>query len=324
MAGGTEQQQSTFNSSAYGGPGWSPRTASHAEELGRLWARCGIENEWAPLKAVLLHRPGPELAVEDFNAAQLLEKPDFARSLAQHDAMAAAYRSAGVAVHYVDPGPFSNGQAATPNQIFCADLFAMTPEGAILARPASTVRAGEERWVARRLADLGVPILATLTGHAVFEGADLLWVHRRTALIARGLRTNQIAIDQIGALLERLGTTLIPVDLPFGTMHLMGLLRIVDRDLAVCWPRRTPFAAVETLRAAGYRVAFLPEEASPSQNVGFNCVTLGPRKILMVANHPRTQDFLAGLGLDVTALEADELAKAAGAVGCLSGIVARS
>ena len=315
--------QSTFNAAAYGGPCWSPRTASHAEELGRHWGLCGIENEWAPLKAVLLHRPGPELAAADFDSAQLLETPDYRRALAQHDALAAAYRQAGVAVHYVDPGPFANERAATPNQIFCADLFAMTPEGAILGRPASTVRAGEERWVARRLADLGVPILATLTGHAVFEGADLLWVDRRCALIARGLRTNQAAIEQISVLLGRMGTTLLPVDLPFGAMHLMGLLRIFDGDLAAAWPRRTPFAAVETLRAAGYRMHFLPEEASQSQNVAFNCVTLGPRRILMVAGYAETQDFLAGLGLTVTAIEADELAKAAGAIGCLSGIVAR-
>ena len=43
----------------------------------------------------------------------------------------------------------------------------------------------------------------------------------------------------------------------------------------------------------------------------------------MVAGHPRTQDFLAGLGLKIEALELDELAKAAGAIGCLTGIVAR-
>ena len=42
---------------------------------------------------------------------------------------------------------------ATPNLMFCADLFVMTPQGAILARPASDVRAGEERWVARGLAE---------------------------------------------------------------------------------------------------------------------------------------------------------------------------
>jgi N-dimethylarginine dimethylaminohydrolase len=312
-------QASTFNTAAYGGPGWSPRTASHAEELGGLWAACGLENEWAPLRAVLLHRPGPELAAEDFNAAQLLEKPNYARAVQQHDALVTAYRVAGVAVTYVEPAV----APASPNQIFCADLFAMTPEGAILARPASTVRAGEERWVARRLADMGVPILATLTGQAVFEGADLLWLDRRTAAIARGLRSNQAAIEQIGALLGRMGVELLPFDLPFGTMHLMGLLRIFDRDLAVAWPRRTPFTLVRALEARGYRVHFLPEEASPAQNTAFNCVTLGPRKILMVAGHPTTQRFFEALGVTVTAQPADELAKAAGAIGCLTGIVAR-
>ncbi len=312
-------QATTFGTAAYGGPGWSPRTASHAEEIGSHWAACGIENEWAPLKAVLLHRPGPELAVEDFNAAQLLEQPNFARAVQQHDALATTYRTAGVTVHYVEPAV----SPASPNQIFCADLFAMTPEGAILARPASTVRAGEERWVARRLADLGVPILATLTGHAVFEGADLIWLDRRTAAIARGLRTNDEAIAQIGAILARLGTELIPFDLPFGTMHLMGLIRIFDRDLAVAWPRRTPFALVRALEARGAKVHFLPEEASASQNTAFNCVTLGPRKILMVAGHPVTQRFFEDLGVTVQAQPADELAKAAGAIGCLSGIVAR-
>lgn len=316
----SSNQRTTFNTAAYGGPGWSPRAASHGEEIGGLWGACGLANEYAPLRAVLLHRPGPELAVEDFNAAQLLEQPDAARALAQHDALAAAYRAAGVAVHYVEPAV----SPASPNQIFCADLFAMTPEGAILARPASTVRAGEERWVARRLADLGVPILATLTGHAVFEGADLLWLDATTAAIARGLRTNDAAIQQIGALLARQGVTLLPFDLPFGTMHLMGLLRIFDRDLAVAWPRRTPFGLVRALEARGYQVHFLPEEASPAQNTAFNCVTLAPRRILMVAGHPTTQRFFEDLGVTVLAQPADELAKAAGAIGCLSGIVARA
>lgn len=312
-------QESTFGSAAYGGPGWSPRQASHAEEIGSLWHPCGLENEWAPLKSVLLHRPGPELAVEDFNAAQLLARPDAERAREQHAAFAEAYRAAGVAVHYVEPAV----SPASPNQIFCADLFAMTREGAILARPASTVRAGEERWVARRLADLGVPLLATLTGQAVFEGADLLWLDGRTAAIARGLRTNDEAIAQIGALLARQGVSLLPFDLPFGAMHLMGLLRIFDRDLAVAWPRRTPFGLVRALEARGYRVHFLPEEASTAQYAAFNCVTLAPRRILMIAGHPTTQGFFEDLGVQVTALPADELTKCAGAIGCLTGIMAR-
>ena len=90
---------------------------------------------------------------------------------AQHDDLADAYRANGVQVVYVDPG-----HLPPPNQMFCADLFVMTPSGAIVGRPASTVRAGEERWIARRLADCGVPILRSVGGRGTFEGADLCWL----------------------------------------------------------------------------------------------------------------------------------------------------
>ena len=76
---------------AYGGAGWSPRTASHRDEIGGLWASCGLRDEWGSLRAVLLHRPGPELAVTDPDAAQLLEAVDPERAAAEHDALAKAY-----------------------------------------------------------------------------------------------------------------------------------------------------------------------------------------------------------------------------------------
>jgi N-dimethylarginine dimethylaminohydrolase len=92
--------------------------------------------------------------------------------------------------------------------------------------------------VARRLADMGVPILRTLTGNAVFEGADLMWVDPETVMIGLGLRTNEDAASQIAAVLEEVGIETLAVDIPYGTMHFMGMLRIVDEDLAICWPRR--------------------------------------------------------------------------------------
>jgi hypothetical protein len=54
--------KTTFGASAYGGDGWSARTASLRDEIGGLWIACGIDNEWASLRAVLLHRPGDEVA----------------------------------------------------------------------------------------------------------------------------------------------------------------------------------------------------------------------------------------------------------------------
>ena len=309
-----------IGSAAYGGAGWSGRTRSHRDEIGDLWAASGIDSEYATLRAVLLHRPGPEIeaSAADPDAVQMLAAVDLGKARAPPDAVAEAYRAAGVAVHYVEP-------AGTPpaNQMFCADLVFLTPEGAILARPASTVRAGEERNLARRLADIGVPILRTLRGTAVFEGADAMWFGPRTVMVGKGLRTNAEAVAQIAEALAPMGVETLSSDLPFGTMHFMGVLRIVDRDLAVCWWRRTPFAAVRALEASGHRIVWLPEGDDLDLNRGFNFVTLGPRKVLMVAGYPAVQAALEQAGVECLTVDCSELVKAAGAIGCLTAVIHR-
>jgi len=304
---------------AYGGEGWSPRTQTLAQEVGSLWGACGINSEWGRLKAVLLHRPGQELAAsQDPQKVQMLAPIDVPLAQAQHDGIAAAYEEAGVTVHYVAPAG-----APTPNQMFVADLMFMTPEGAILARPASTVRAGEERWVARRLSEAGIPIIRSVSGRGVFEGADGMWIDRKTALIGRGLRTNDEAAGQIRETLKWIGVEAITVDLPYGSMHLMGMLRIVDEGLAIAWPKRFVHRGVDALRERGYQVAWLPEASEDDYNKALNFVTLGPKEILMSANCPQLQGFFESLGIKCRTALVDELRKAAGGIGCLTGIVER-
>jgi arginine deiminase len=115
----------------------------------------------------------------------------------------------------------------------------------------------------------------------------------------------------------------IQVDLPYGTMHLMGMLRIVDRDLAIAWPTRLAVRAVEALQRCGYEVIFLPDECEAQQGAAFNIVTPGPRTVLMAEGNPTTQAFYEQHGITCQALPVDELAKAAGAIGCLTGVVER-
>lgn len=313
-----ENNQNEFDS-AYGGEGWSPRIESLSSEIGNLWSDCGIDSEWTPLKSVLLHRPGQELASSvDPQTVQMLAPLNVALAQAQHDGIAAAYKEAGVTVQYVTPSV-----VPTSNQMFVADLMFMTPEGAILARPASTVRAGEERWVARRLADVGIPIIRSVSGTAVFEGADAMWINTKTVLIGRGLRTNDEAVAQIAETLKWIGVETIMVDLPYGSMHLMGMLRIVDEGLAIAWPKRFVHRGVDALRERGYQIAWLPDDSEANHNKAFNFVTLGPKEILMAAHCPKTQQFYESLGIRCHTTDVDELRKAAGAIGCLSGIVAR-
>lgn len=314
------EKRSTFGKAAYGGAGWIPRQSDHQNELGSHWAPYKLDNEWAPLKAVLMHRPAQELkqAQKDAEAALMLEPLALELAQSQHDEIAKIYKKHKVEVHYTEPL-----ETKHPNLMFCADLCAMTPAGAILARPAGEARAGEERWIARRLADIGVPLLKTLTGKAVFEGADLMWLDQKTAMIGRGHRTNQAAIDQIAELLSEIGCDVITVDLPFGTMHFMGMLRIADQDLAFCWPRRTPLATVRALEERGYQVAFPPLEDEQDSYKAMNFVTLGPRKIILASGLPQFEDFFAHFDIEIETVNVDELAKAAGNIGCLTSILWR-
>ncbi len=304
---------------AHGGPGWSPRTESLLQEIGKTWEKCGVDSEWAPLKAALMHRPGPEIeSITDADDALMLDIPDATVARGQHDGLVEAYRDARIKVLYVRPD-----DVPPPNFMFVADLFFMTPEGVILARPASTVRAGEERFVARRLAELGIPILRCVRGTGVFEGADASWIDSNTVIIGTGLRTNSEGAAQVTSLLQEMDVEVVRVSLPQGAMHLMGTLRFVDRDLAISWRTRTPQAAVEALQSRGFTVSFIPDEEEAIHGLALNFVTLGRKRIVMPAGNPRTQSYYEEMDIQCKTVDMKEIHKAAGGIGCLTGILNR-
>ena len=77
----TIRHKGSFGTAAYGGDNWSPREASHAQEIGHIWAGCGIDSEWRRLESVLLHCPGEELnaAQEEHEAVQMLGAIDLGK-----------------------------------------------------------------------------------------------------------------------------------------------------------------------------------------------------------------------------------------------------
>jgi len=304
---------------AFGGPAFEPRPGALSDELGGLWAACGQADEVSPLQAVLLHRPGPEIQAADPDRALQLATVDWHRARVQHDALAEAFRARGVAVYLVAPPA-----APPPNQVFAADLLWMTPEGAVLARPAARVRAGEERWVARRLAELGIPIRLSVGGRGRFEGADAAWLDPGNVLLARGLRTDAHGADQVAGLLTGMGVRVHRVELPEGCMHLMGQLRFLDRRRAAAWLGRLPDSAQAALGACGYEIVWMPDEAELSGGSALNFVTLAPGEILMPAGNPRSVAFFEGLSVTCHQVQVDELAKAAGGIGCMTGVIQRS
>lgn len=103
----------------------------------------------------------------------------------------------------------------------------------------------------------------------------------------------------------------------------MGTLRFLDSDLAVARRGRVPYAAVEALHRCGHRVLFAPNHPEVEHGSALNIVTLGPRRILMAAGNTVSQEFFEKCGIVCHTVEVNELIKAAGGIGCLTGILQR-
>jgi len=290
------------------------------EDLPLYWGNWGATSETGRLRAVLLRRPGQEIEeIADPTVPRWREllNPDTARQ--QHDRLAQAYRDNGVAVHYLH----ETGEDR-PNAIYCRDLLAMTPEGAIIARPAMDVRRGEERYIAAVVASLGVPIVKTINGAGTFEGADLLMLDRHSAFVGLGNRTNVEGARQVIDELRLQGVTDVTVvQVPYGIAHLDCMFGMAGHDVAVVFPWVTPFVVCDKLMEKGYRIV---EVQSPSEaRLGYatNFVAIEPGVIVMSAGNPETAEALDAHGVRVIEVDMSEIHKGMGGVHCCTAILHR-
>ena len=245
--------------SAYHGAGWKARNADLGAELEKatgIWASLRVDSEYKPLKAVLLYCPGAEMDdVQQPNDAQHIARiiPEEARR--EYKKLEAVFRLHGVDVHYIRPEALQPGARLEKyNLMFARDLFFNTKEGAVLARMGSLVRAGEEKFAMLALAQLAIPINKTIGNNGIFEGADALWLNPKTVLCGLGRRTNRDGLQQVRAVLKTQGVETLAVDLPAATQHLLGVLHIVDKNLALVRTSVVPKRMLNILKSAGIAV----------------------------------------------------------------------
>jgi len=314
---------------AYHGAGWRPRTGSLAEDVaaGRCWSARANDSEYGTLREVVLHRPEPGLAPPaDPDSVLHLAPADPAALRDELAALADCYEQLAVRVHWLDVrSPDGAGQDGPwHNLMFARDLFFMTPQGGVVARMGGAARAGEERHAARTLASLDVPVLRTVSGHGTFEGADALWARPDTVLVGLGRRTNREGARQLAECLAPSGVRVVPVRLPGRVQHLLGILQLVDRDLAVLRGELADAALRTTLTELGYTLVELDEDQEVARGQAMNFVTVAPRAVVMADDAPRTRRRLELAGLTVAGqAPVGALRRAAGGLACATGILSR-
>jgi N-dimethylarginine dimethylaminohydrolase len=319
LAGSILESNGMHDIDAIPGEKWFPDPAPFAADLPRHWGDWGVASEVDDLKAVLMRRPGREVDDFDHRQARFLAPVDAEKMRVEHDRLTELYRRHGVAVHYIE-----KQRTDRPNALFCRDLVFMTPEGAILARPAMQVRRGEERYAAQALAALGVPIIKTVNGSGTFEGAMGMWVDRQTVILATGVRTNRSGYDQVAGELSRLGVTrIIPMPIPYGHAHIDGLLNFAARDVVMIHAPQVPYDVVDALKQEGFQILEAPSQTEAKQNLAINFVALKPGLVVQPAGNPRTRAVLEAAGIEVIPLDIPEILKGAGAIHCMTAFLKR-
>ena len=289
------------------------------EQIRDYWGDWGIRSPGAPLKSVLLRRPGSEINEFSWEEARFREGIDPDKFREAHQRLVDLYEENGVKVYFLD-----EQREDRPNAVYCRDLMFMTPEGAIIARPALPVRRGEEVAMAKALAALNIPIVKTITGTGTFEGADCLWVDRKTAILARSSRTNETGYNQVAQVLREQGVeTILTVPIPYTNAHLDGIMNFVDTDKAIVNTRQVPYDVVEYLMNRGYNIIDAPDQDEARFSLGLNIVALRPGVVIQAQGNPKTKEALEKNGVEVISLDFDEILKGWGSVHCCSATLAR-
>ncbi len=246
-----------------------------------------------------------------------------ARAQAEHDALAATLRMAGVEV-LLHEAP----QPDRADSIFVFDPALVTDAGAIMLRMGKALRRGEEATMAQRFAELGIPIIGHLSGDALAEGGDLLWVDEQTLAVGLGFRTNQSGLEQLATLLTPLGVRVIPVELPYYTgpeacLHLLSMISIVDERRAVVYPPLLSVPFWQELERRGFSFVEVPESEFATQ--GPNVLAIAPGQCLMLEGNPETKRRLEAAGCEVLTYRGEEISlKAEGGATCLTRPILRS
>ncbi len=316
--------------SAYQGRGWKARLRPLKAELAgkpALYSDFRVNSEWNDLKAVVLYCPRTELRkIKNPHAVQHLFPIALTKLQRQFRALASTYRKCGVRVIEIDPSRLpSSLRVPPPNLMFVRDLFLNTMEGAVVSRMSSRVRAGEEKFAAATLAAEGALIRASIGGRGLFEGsADAVWITPRLVAVGQGARTNREGLNELRSILKSQGVKCVAVPMPRGVQHLMGILQIVDRNLALVRTDKAPASLVRLLRAQKFKIVAVRESVEVTLKMGFNFVTVKPRTIIMSAGCPELKALYQKAGIKIAAeVDVSQICNAAGGIGCATGILGR-
>jgi len=238
-------------------------------------------------------------AINQCELTHIAREPiDYQRACAQHKQYERALRSLGMKVLSLE------AEADLPDSVFVEDVALVLDDCAIMLNPGASSRRPEVASVEKVLAPYRDILHIQPPG--TMDGGDILTVDR-TIYVGLSSRSTENAIDQMKALLEPRSYRVQAVNMT-GCLHLKSAVTQVSQDTLLInpeWVSKEAFASMQFI------------EVDRSEPYAANAV-LVDSTIIYPSSFPKTQAKLKAAGIRMIVVDADELAKAEGALTCCS------
>ena len=264
--------------------------------------RYGAQSMSAPLREVLVKRPGPAFGRAFDDPAHGFRGPvDLEVARREHDAFVETLAGLGANVHMLE------SELDDPDLVYTFDPLLVTDRGAIPLRPGKPNRAGEPDVLEAWTHAAGIPTLGRIEAPGTVEGGDTVWLRPDLFCIGRTLRSNGGGVAQLADLI---GGDVRVFDVPYWRgpaelVHLMSVISPIADDLAVVFLPLLPVGLWELLNDLDIRLVTVPEDEFGT--LGCNVLAVRPGVVILADGNPETARAMTAAGCDVHTYPATQI-----------------
>lgn len=300
-----------------------------------------VLTEYRKLKKVLMHKPGSEIELVTNSTtaafgysgmvnAKIFRKDydTFLKRLIQNDTEPVLITDV-----LKDDKEVLSYIRRRPNMLYTRDIAVMVGRGAILMNLALKSRKFDEWVVQKTLEKLKIPILGRIEPPGILEGGGVMFFDEHTILVGLCDRANEIAINQLKQTLF----TQTPIDRlimimpPEGTIHIDGIIMMIDEKLAIVHHPDLEFypSIIFTKKQSPKPIWFMDFlEANhvelikifkeERKHAATNYIATGPREVVGYDFNMRVHKEIQKRGGKVSTLPARELSKGRAGPHCMT------
>ncbi len=274
---------------------------------------------------VLMRRPGKSLLEADPALWHYNHFFNAEKAIKEYDQFATLIKQTGAEIVWIE----DQGDGLS-DAMFTRDASIITKAGAIPLKMGKPLRADEPQVHRKAYEQAGIPILGELTGDAMVEGGDTIWLNEKTLIVGLGFRSNKEGVRQLNVLLNPHDITVLSFDMPYWTgeeacLHLMSVISPLTETKYLVHPPLIPASLWTLLKESNIEFVIAPaDEFEASFGLNLNVLPTSPDHCIMIDGFPKTKKVMEESGVNVTVFEGDALCMACeGGPTCLTNPILR-